>query len=109
MNSNSTKWVYAFGAAGSDGDSSMRNLLGGKGANLAEMAGIGLPVPPGFTITTEVCTTFYDQGRSYPDALQAQVGTAIAQIERKPARALPMPTIRCWCRCVQAHAHPCRG
>ena len=83
MNSNSTKWVYAFGAAGSDGDSSMRNLLGGKGANLAEMAGIGLPVPPGFTITTEVCTAFYDQGRSYPDALQAQVGTAIAQIEKE--------------------------
>ena len=54
------KWVYAFGANGCDGDASMRNLLGGKGANLAEMASIGLPVPPGFTITTEVCTYYYD-------------------------------------------------
>ena len=56
MNDTSMQWVYSFGAAGTEGDSSMRNLLGGKGANLAEMSGIGLPVPPGFTITTEVCT-----------------------------------------------------
>ena len=83
MNDASTKWVYGFGAAGADGDSDMRNLLGGKGANLAEMSGIGLPVPPGFTITTEVCTYYYDHERSYPDALLAQVDAAIAQIENE--------------------------
>jgi pyruvate,orthophosphate dikinase len=66
MNDSSIQWVYSFGARGSDGDSSMRNLLGGKGANLAEMSGIGLPVPPGFTISTEVCTRYYDNGRTYP-------------------------------------------
>ena len=83
MNDASTKWVYGFGAAGADGDSDMRNLLGGKGANLAEMSGIGLPVPPGFTITTEVCTYYYDHERSYPEALLAQVDGAIAQIENE--------------------------
>ena len=64
MNETATQWVYSFGATGSEGDSSMRNLLGGKGANLAEMAGIGLPVPPGFTITTEVCSWFYSNEKA---------------------------------------------
>src|SRR5258708_16817589 len=59
----------------------MRNLLGGKGANLAEMASIGLPVPPGFTITTEVCTAFYDNDRRYPGDLAPQVDAALAKIE----------------------------
>ena len=81
MNDVSTKWVYSFGADGTDGDTGMRNLLGGKGANLAEMSGIGLPVPPGFTITTEGCTHYYDNGSSYPDALASQVKDAIARIE----------------------------
>ena len=75
------QWVYSFGTNGTDGDSSMRNLLGGKGANLAEMSGIGLPVPPGFTITTKVCTYFYDNDRSYPDSLKKDVAAAIALIE----------------------------
>ncbi|MBT6414612.1 pyruvate, phosphate dikinase [Candidatus Puniceispirillum sp.] len=75
------QWVYSFGTNGTDGDSSMRNLLGGKGANLAEMSGIGLPVPPGFTITTEVCTYFYDNDHSYPDTLKSDVAAAIALIE----------------------------
>lgn len=57
-----SKLVYFFGAGMSDGDASLRNLLGGKGANLAEMAGIGLPVPPGFTITTDVCSAYYEAG-----------------------------------------------
>ncbi len=56
-----TKWVYTFGDGKAEGEGAMRNLLGGKGANLAEMANLGLPVPPGFTITTEVCTYFYAQ------------------------------------------------
>ena len=73
-----TKWVYGFGDGGADGTSEMRNLLGGKGANLAEMANLDLPVPPGFTITTEVCTWFYDHGRSYPDGLEAEVEAGLA-------------------------------
>jgi pyruvate, orthophosphate dikinase len=77
-----TKWVYSFGADHDEGRADMRNLLGGKGANLAEMATIGLPVPPGFTITTEVCTAFYDNDRKYPGDLQAQVDAALAVMEK---------------------------
>ena len=68
-----TRWVYGFGGGDNDGRADMKNLLGGKGANLAEMASIGLPVPPGFTITTEVCTAFYDNNERYPDDLAGQV------------------------------------
>ncbi len=75
------KWVYSFGAGHNEGRAEMRNLLGGKGANLAEMASIGLPVPPGFTITTELCTAFYENGRRYPDDLTAQVKAALQRIE----------------------------
>ncbi len=75
-----TKWVYTFGDGKAEGESGMRNLLGGKGANLAEMSNLGLPVPPGFTISTEVCTYFYDHGRKYPDELVAQVEAALAHI-----------------------------
>ncbi len=77
-----TKWVYNFGAGVNDGNASLRNLLGGKGANLAEMASINLPVPPGFTITTEVCTAYYENGRNYPAELKAQVDAALARIEQ---------------------------
>ncbi len=77
-----TKWTYTFGGDKSEGDSSMRNLLGGKGANLAEMASLGLPVPPGFTITTEVCTHFYKNGKQYPAELKQQVSDAIKFIEQ---------------------------
>jgi pyruvate,orthophosphate dikinase len=75
-----TQYVYAFGKK-TDGGSAMRNLLGGKGANLAEMASIGLPVPPGFTISTEVCSYFYDNQRRYPAQLTADVERAIADVE----------------------------
>ena len=75
------KYVYSFGKLGTDGDASMRNLLGGKGANLAEMAKIGLPVPSGFTITTEVCTYFYDNNHQYPAQLKADVEAAMKTIE----------------------------
>ena len=77
-----TQWVYSFGAGHNEGRADMRNLLGGKGANLAEMANIGLPVPPGFTITTEVCTAYYDNAQSYPDALKDQVAAALTSIEK---------------------------
>ncbi|SFL06766.1 pyruvate, phosphate dikinase [Falsiroseomonas stagni] len=76
-----TKWVYSFGAGHNEGRADMRNLLGGKGANLAEMASIGLPVPPGFTITTEVCTYYYDHGQSYPPELLDSVNKALALVE----------------------------
>ncbi len=76
----SAKWVYRFGAGQSEGRADMRDLLGGKGANLAEMANLGLPVPPGFTITTEVCTAFYENDKSYPDTLKADVDAAVAYI-----------------------------
>src|SRR5437868_7127628 len=74
------KWVYAFGGGKSDGESSMKTLLGGKGANLAEMSNLGLPVPPGFTITTEVCTWYYAHGETYPSDLKAAVEEAVANI-----------------------------
>ena len=76
-----SKWVYSFGKDKNDGDASMRNLLGGKGCNLAEMASLGLPVPPGFTITTEVCTSYYDNDHQYPDALKGQVEEALQAVE----------------------------
>ncbi len=76
------KWVYGFGGGRAEGRSEMRNLLGGKGANLAEMSNLGLPVPPGFTITTEVCTHFYATGRCYPGELEAQVAAGLKQIEK---------------------------
>ena len=75
------KWVYGFGRGGAEGDAGMRRLLGGKGANLAEMASLGLPVPPGFTITTEVCAWYYAHDKSYPEGLREQVRAALAAVE----------------------------
>src|ERR1700733_11314075 len=76
------KWVYAFGGGKAGGRASMRNLLGGKGAGLAEMAHLGLPVPPGFTITTEVCTYFYAREKTYPKTLKAEVEAALGEVGR---------------------------
>ncbi len=76
------RWVYGFGGGKAEGRAEMRNLLGGKGAGLAEMAHLGLPVPPGFTITTEVCTYFYDHDKTYPKDLKPQVEAALAQVGR---------------------------
>src|SRR6267154_3664721 len=81
-NAKSAKYVYTWGAAKADGDGSMKNLLGGKGANLAEMTRINLPVPPGFTITTEVCTYYYANKRTYPASLQAQMEAGVANMEK---------------------------
>jgi pyruvate,orthophosphate dikinase len=77
-----TQWVYSFGNGTADGDAGMKELLGGKGANLAEMAGLGLPVPPGFTITTEVCTYYYDHEKTYPADLKDAVAGALAKVEK---------------------------
>ncbi|MCQ2370862.1 MAG: hypothetical protein MJ058_02250, partial [Akkermansia sp.] len=76
------KIVYHFGGGSADGNGDMKPLLGGKGANLAEMARIGLPVPPGFTITTEVCTYYYDHDKSYPAELEGLVREGIARMEK---------------------------
>ena len=77
-----TKWVYGFGDSAAEGRADMRNLLGGKGAGLAEMSNLELPVPPGFTITTEVCTHYYAHGKSYPPELREQVAEGLAALER---------------------------
>ena len=76
-----SKWVYSFGAGEADGDASMKALLGGKGANLAEMCQLGLAVPPGMTITTEVCTYYYRHDRTYPEELAHEVEEALRRIE----------------------------
>ncbi len=75
------KWVYGFGGSQTDGNATMKNLLGGKGANLAEMSSLGLPVPAGFTITTEVCTSYYKNNQNYPDTLRGEVRSALKDVE----------------------------
>ena len=84
-------WVYSFGGGNADGDASMKNLLGGKGANLAEMATLGLPVPPGFTISTAVCTAYYELNKDYPATLRAQVEAALAQLEATSGKTFGDP------------------
>ncbi|HNY07729.1 MAG TPA: PEP/pyruvate-binding domain-containing protein, partial [Bacteroidales bacterium] len=80
-NTNEKKYVYFFGGKKAEGEATMKNLLGGKGANLAEMVNIGLPVPAGFTITTEVCTAYYANNKNYPQELNAQVMDALKRTE----------------------------
>ncbi|MBS1234703.1 MAG: pyruvate phosphate dikinase, partial [Nitrospirae bacterium] len=76
------KYVYFFGNGKADGKADMKNLLGGKGANIAEMTNLGIPVPPGFSITTEVCTLYYKNNRKYPGELKGQVEAALARVEK---------------------------
>src|SRR5262245_58640634 len=80
------KWVYSFGEGRAEGRADMRALLGGKGAGLAEMCNLGLPVPPGFTITTEVCTHYYGHDSSYPADLNDQVVSALAELSERTGR-----------------------
>jgi pyruvate,orthophosphate dikinase len=87
----SGQWVYSFGGGKAQGRSEMKNLLGGKGANLAEMANLGLPVPPGFTITTAVCTHYYANGNKYPKDLEKQVDLGLAHIARITGRKFGDP------------------
>src|SRR6266481_3114507 len=75
-----TQWVYRFGAGSAEGRAEMKNLLGGKGANLAEMSNLGLPVPPGFTITTEACIYFFQNGVRYPETLHTEVDRALDHV-----------------------------
>jgi pyruvate, orthophosphate dikinase len=85
------KWVYAFGPGHSDGEAGMKNLLGGKGANLAEMASLGLPVPPGFTITTEVCTAYYANAKALPAGVKEQTEAALANVGKSVAAGFGDP------------------
>ncbi|MFN9848932.1 MAG: pyruvate, phosphate dikinase [Alphaproteobacteria bacterium] len=82
-----TRWVYAFGGGTADGDASMKDLLGGKGANLAEMSSLGLPVPPGFTVTTEACVHYYSNDKSYPPGLREQVADGLKAVETITGKA----------------------
>ncbi len=85
------RWVYGFGAGAAEGGADMQDLLGGKGANLAEMSRLGLPVPPGFTITTEVCSYFYQHDKAYPAGLESEVDAALARVEAELAARLGDP------------------
>lgn len=78
------KWVYLF----EEGNADMRNLLGGKGANLAEMTNLGLPIPQGFTVTTEACTDYYNNGRKISDEIKEQIFTALAGLEQKQGKKI---------------------
>ena len=104
------RWVYQFGTGVTDGNADMRNLLGGKGANLAEMSSLGLPVPPGFTITTEVCAAYYDGGRQAPGRPQA-AGRGGAGRDRQGGRrhVRRRRRTRCSSRCARARAPRCRA
>jgi len=86
-----TKWVYTFGDGQAEGSAADRNLLGGKGANLAEMCNLGLPVPPGLTITTDACVWYYDNGRKMPDGLEAAVTDALVNVGKIAGRAFGDP------------------
>ncbi|MBB6310313.1 pyruvate, phosphate dikinase [Xanthobacter tagetidis] len=86
-----TKWVYTFGDGKAEGKADMKNLLGGKGANLAEMSNLGLPVPPGFTITTEVCTYYYAHGETYPAELKGDVEKALSEVGRLAGKSFGDP------------------
>src|SRR3954452_16590517 len=87
----SGQWVYTFGGGKAQGRAGMKELLGGKGANLAEMANLGLPVPPGFTITTAVCTTYYANAKKYPRDLEKQVDAGLAHIAKITGRKFGDP------------------
>ena len=102
------KYVYFFGAGKADGTGDMRDLLGGKGAGLAEMTRIGLPVPAGFTITTETCDYFLTHGRKYPRSFAAQVAKSIARPGKTHrARNSATQKIRCWSACAPVRRVPC--
>ena len=86
-----SKWVYGFGSGSAEGNAEMRELLGGKGANLAEMSNLGLPVPPGFTITTEACNSYYDNDKRYPDGMKDAVAGALKKIEAETGMCFGAP------------------
>ena len=105
----SKPYVYLFGSSRTDGAASMKNLLGGKGANLAEMCRLGITVPSGFTISTEACTVFTEQGKDAAlKLIEAEVLQGVAFVEAaRWARSSATPPTRCCCRCARARARRC--
>ncbi len=101
------KFVYFFGNGQADGSASMKALLGGKGANLAEMTTLGIPVPPGFTISTEVCYSYYRNNRSYPEGVSEQIDRNLDQLEKLMGKKLETIRIRCWFLYAPAQQFPC--
>ena len=104
-----TKFVYTFGNGQAEGDEKMKELLGGKGAGLAEMNQLGIPVPPGFTITTEVCTYYYAHGRKLPAGARGASCAPPSRTSRSSSAAPSSATrpIRCWSACARARASRC--
>lgn len=100
----STKYLYLF----TEGNADMRELLGGKGANLAEMTNLGMPVPQGFTITTEACNRYYDDGRTIAPEIESDIIAYMAKLERLRARNSAMPKTRFSFPYVQVREHLCR-
>ena len=103
----SPHWVFTFGAGRAEGDAAQRDLLGGKGAYLAEMSRLGLPVPPGLTISSEVCAAYYQADKTLPKALLPMVSAALDVVGKIAGAASAMSTIRCSSRCAQARAPRC--
>ena len=101
------KNVYFFGGGKADGNESMKELLGGKGANLAEMCNLGIPVPAGFTITTEMCTVYYANKGSLPKELEKEVDAAMAKVEKIMGKKFGDPKTRFWFPCGPAPANRC--
>jgi phosphoenolpyruvate synthase/pyruvate phosphate dikinase len=101
------KYVYFFAANQSEGKAEMKNLLGGKGANLAEMCNIGVPVPPGFTLSTEVCTAYYDNNKNYPPALRLKLKLQLLRQRRYWARNSVILQIHCYCQYDQVQEYLC--
>lgn len=97
------KWVYLF----SEGNANMRELLGGKGANLAEMTNLGMPIPQGFTVTTEACTDYYNNGKKISEEIQGQIFEALAQLEEIQGKNSVTQKIRCWFLFVPEQELPC--
>ncbi len=99
------KWVYLF----EEGNADMRNLLGGKGANLAEMTNLGLPIPQGFTVTTEACTDYYNNGKQISEEIQKQIFDALEILEKSRRKSSAIQKIHYWYLFVPAQGHPCRA
>ena len=103
------KYVYSFGGGSADGDGKMKDVLGGKGAGLAEMSRARLPVPPGFTISTEVCNLYFQSGNKVPSEVDAQMSEALATLESRWGKSWGTRAIRCWSACARARNFPCRA
>ncbi len=103
------RMVYYFGKSRTEGDATMKLLLGGKGANLADMTSIGLPVPAGFTITTDTCAAYYKNGQRLPHGLMNEVHKNISMLEKETDKVFGTTDNRSWSPCARAQRSPCPG